>query len=664
MATYAPTSDNEDPEDGQIVDTQSIVGSLVQKMNTWLENRTIEVDLITSFLERGYGWPLPNVPRPGKKKQRRQLRLWVKENQTRIDKIRREKGVYAFTVEGKEEGYQPTEEQKKEWAQLHWQLQVHNCDYGEMHAVDMRIRGLIKEVLRGESWPEARQYIPKDHWVYLTLKNWLKAEEYESDRQAELKRDELSYMCKGEISESLMDELMVNYTYHTNKGPLKSQPALEKVMESQTAQKGYTERPSSPFRVTKRPSSPIRATRMPSPPFGVTEKSTSPFGATESQSTHKSTRTVTVNAIANSEPWNDYQSDADPTDDAMDEDRPCPDPAEFCRTLHLPVTLEEELETGTYPCLNNEEPIQEYINWQLFLQHTERDSWTHVTTQDIMEGRALSLHDYELESWAAAIDKDIGVIPEDEETGDWWLTDQQHAQITHNIRSAVRWFKKQPMSRRLHQLSMDGWLVHAVRLYTRGRGEWPWQMGPRPMSNTEHRLVELWENSIMRNAPPLPTAIDDYRKWWNSVDQQKLTHEKATKGYQVLSNAVRLREGLQNIWPHTRDEEQMRDYILRDYTWPISDQLVPPDSMVERAVIADWWANRRERLTSKWDPKCNPEERREAERLWHSCTALGTPKKVTQGIPSRRNVQRQRKRAKRTHQQRIAAGRVMPASMH
>jgi len=128
---------------------------------------------------------------------------------------------------------------------------------------------------------------------------------------------------------------------------------------------------------------------------------------------------------------------------------------------------------------------------------------------------------------------------------------------------------------------------------------------------------------------------------------------------------VRLQAGLQNIWPQTQEEEQMRDYILRDYTWPISDQLVPPDTLVEQAVIADWWANRRERLTSKWDPKCNAEERREAERLWYSCTALGTPKKVTQGIPNRRNIQRQRKRAKRTHQQRIAAGRaVMRNSMH
>jgi len=112
----------------------------------------------------------------------------------------------------------------------------------------------------------------------------------------------------------------------------------------------------------------------------------------------------------------------------------------------------------------------------------------------------------------------------------------------------------------------------------------------------------------MRKAPPLPTAIDDYRKWWNSVDQQKLIHEQATNGYQVLSNAVRLQEGLQNIWPQTQEEEQMRDYILRDYTWPISDQLVPPDTLVEQAVIADWWANRRERLTSKCVTRKNAEK--------------------------------------------------------
>ena len=122
----------------------------------------------------------------------------------------------------------------------------------------------------------------------------------------------------------------------------------------------------------------------------------------------------------------------------------------------------------------------------------------------------MSLDDWELEVWANAIDTELRLTSIDKYSGDWDVTDAQLDRINHHIRSAVEWFRQQPMQTRLHRLNTKGWLAERMYLYVQGRTTWPWQMGPAPINDIERRIIELWHNSNRKRVPEPPSAIHEY----------------------------------------------------------------------------------------------------------------------------------------------------------
>ena len=618
-------------EIGKRKEKQTAIGRLIQQMDTWVDTRTVEVDMIESFLKRGYEWPLPNIPKPTKKKQRRQLQIWIEENRPRIDKKREEEYSSRNWWEVVKGGYKPTEQQGKEWNQLQMSLKENMLNHEEKDRIEIRIRGLTQELITGEGCTMVKEFIPKDHWVYVKLKEWLIREKPETDRRSEEKKDGISTICGKDTSLSSRDDSTENIMEDSKEVVDKKQPSPEKIVEASRDRNGGMKRQSAPCRATKEEISPARATEIHSSPERVTENQPSIFGVTNSPTAIETRRVVTVNAV-------------NCGDQPADQRKPV-HPTEFCRSLHWPHTLEDDLMTGQYACQDDTSPIIQYIDWTTFFKRTKKDDWKRAVTQEIMENRAMALDDWQLDSWAKAIDSKFGCIQEDEETDEWILSDRQNARVTDHIRSAVRWFRRQSMSTRLDRLSIDAWLAQEVRMYIRGRTKWPWQMGPPPTNDVEYRLLELWDMSIKREAPLLTTATEDYETWWKQVDRTAYKAEEIAEGDQLLIDASTLARNLWNIPPASPEEGLMYRHVTKGTTWPISNELMPPYSNLQRQIVTNWWAEKRESLAHRWGSCYTINVLREATRQWKGDTRATQQQRVAHASPGRRNAQQQRRRA-------------------
>jgi len=502
---------------------------MIEKMERWAENGRVEIDLIETYLQRGYEWPLANTVKPKRKSQRRQLKEWIEKNKEMInEKKSKKKGIQYGT---KDNDFHPSDMQMMEWQKLLKELDPKRYDHQEARKVEIRTRGLIKHVLRGGDVHSVQEYIPKDHWVYIQLKEWLRKEAPNSDRQAELRMDDIYYQCGVKVSESLYDTMMEHDLMPADQG-LKKRPSSPKSMEDQpSAPKKGKESESSQIRVTECQSSPTAATKNPPSLLGVTNSQPS-LTVTDSHPPPDDCPTIMVNAIMPTRPPGRHESTTHPYN--------------FHRAQHRLVTLDEELETGQYPC-QEEVAIKHHIDWPTFLKNTNRHDWMHTITQEIMEGRHTALDEWQLESWAKSVDPYMGNILEDEDTGEWYMTDRQYERMLHHIRSAEEWFQNHTLRARLKLLNPHAWLTQAVRLYTQGRGKWPRMMGAPPTTNAECRLLELWEKEVKRIAPMLPTAIDDYDEWWK---QQNLVHYEAytiNEAKQLRKDAVNLAKELWNL---------------------------------------------------------------------------------------------------------------------
>src|SRR6185436_6425300 len=349
--------------------------------------------------------------------------------------------------------FHPSDLQKEEWQKLLKELSPKKSSYQEARTVETRTRALIKHVLRGEDGHSVQEYIPKDHWVYVQLKEWLRKEATNSDRQAELRRDDIYYQHGVEVSESLYDTMMERDLIPTDQG-LKKRPSSPKLIEDQpSVPKKGKESKSPQIRATKCQPSPTAATENPPSILGVTENQSS-LTVTDSHPPPDDCHTVMVNAIMPTRPPGRHESTIHPYN--------------FNRAQHRLITLEEELETGQYPC-QLKVAIQHHIDWPTFMKNTDRHDWIHTTTQEIMEGRHTALDEWQLKSWAKSVDPYMGNILEDEDTGEWYMTDRQSKCMLHHIRSAEEWFQNHTLRARLKLLNPHAWLTQAVRLYTQGR---------------------------------------------------------------------------------------------------------------------------------------------------------------------------------------------------
>lgn len=268
-------------------------------------------------------------------------------------------------------------------------------------------------------------------------------------------------------------------------------------------------------------------------------------------------------------------------------------------------------------------------------------------TQIIMEGRATALEGPEFDSWSIQIDKNLGQVKRDSE-GNQCFTDAQNERIIHNARSAVQWFQRQPMSRRLHRLTASGYLTRRVRLYLRHRSKWPTQMGPAPKGGTEHALLELWEDSIAHKAGKLPAAIDHYTAWCDRHETHRMTAEYRQVRQLVRDNAEKLQSKLQSLPLISIQTERLKSYVHGTRGWPKFMSLPKPTSQLETDVIKDWYGDNRSKLSPTWSPGITEQHRRDARILWHSLNAHGQA--INTPTPSSDRRSQQRKRQKRKQQ--------------
>jgi len=193
---------------------------------------------------------------------------------------------------------------------------------------------------------------------------------------------------------------------------------------------------------------------------------------------------------------------------------------------------------------------------------------------------------------------------------------------------------------------MKGWLAEQVRLWLRGRGKWPIQMGQEPANETEQRLVTLWEDSIKKRAPKVPSALDSYTTWWSMHEQQYLSAHYKRVGQKVKRDGKRLWQELQAISPTSRQANQLREYVNNGEEWPSFFTAHAPSSQLERDVLKDWYGEKRDLLSNEWTPWINEYHRQEANALWHGVTHHIEGARPIARQPSRRNQQRRRQRQK------------------
>lgn len=324
------------------------------------------------------------------------------------------------------------------------------------------------------------------------------------------------------------------------------------------------------------------------------------------------------------------------------------DPTKFCHDEHWPATLGQDLDNGNYACVNEIPTKQINIDWaqQNRSTYATAHPWLYQATQAIMEGRSTAMEEYELDSWAMQIDKDLGQIYEDED-GDQHMTDRQMRRVSNLVATAVQWFRHQPMVRRLQRLITKGWLAGQIRLYLRHRATWPRQMGPKPANETEQRLIAIWEDSIKKGAPKVPSALDYYTAWWNLHDAKYVSTQHQMVGQKVLKDGRRLWHFLQGIQPTSLLADQLREFLQNDGRWPRCMNTHMPTSQLEIDVIFDWYGEKRTFFPDEWTPNLTQFHKREAQVLWNSLTGHNTEIHTIVPLGGRRNQQRQRQRQKK-----------------
>ena len=644
--------------------------------------------MIQSFLKRGFDWPSQKQLRPTSKRQRKKATKWLERNEERMQYARRKilaKGGWQYDHE---DDYKPSPEQKEEWNSWLKRITGDITSQKEYEKKQTVIRGLIKKVLKGIDCQTAKGFIPKDHWVYITMRYWLEEKKEENDQWAEAMRINMEYEKQRKVSMKEMDgileerhiiamkeeERMPIRPTEKEKTPMKSLGEKSNQKEEETGQSGQNiaigdhpvyldtileespvaeaelltiginnsmdERPpkqrekdshATQIRATECQSTQNQAAANQPSTQRATESIASIFRATSSHTAHSECHTVPIHTVACETPTVAKPTKEDTANQLISITPKLIDPLAFTRRhAHYPATLEEDLLTGQYACEDTTSPIIHYIDWSTY---THKDNWTYNITQEIMENRAMSLDDWELEVWANAIDAELKLTCIDEYSEDWDVTDKQLDRINHHLRSATEWFRQQPMQTRLHRLNLKGWLAERIYLYVQGRTTWPWQMGPAPINDIERRLIELWHNSNRKWIPEPPSVIQEYTAWWRKAKQQAYSPQQLAIGNQLTTKAERLAHSLNKMPKGSHAEQEVLHYVTKGTAWPTTHSLQPPRSQLQQEVVTSWWANHRERLDRQWGPRYRPHLQAQAQILWHQCTMANDASDLTADEP-------------------------------
>ena len=208
MATKGSESEGEKKEKKAISPEKSATNQLIETMDSWLEERTKEVEMIQSFLKRGFDWPSQKHLRPTSKRQRKRVTKWLEKNKERMQYARKEilaKGGWQYDHE---HDYTPSPEQKEEWKQWLKHITRDTTSQKEYEKRQITIRGLIKNVLEGIDCQAVKRFIPKDHWVYITMRYWLEEQKEGNDQWAEAMRISIEYDKRRKVSMKEMDEIL------------------------------------------------------------------------------------------------------------------------------------------------------------------------------------------------------------------------------------------------------------------------------------------------------------------------------------------------------------------------------------------------------------------------------------------------------------------------
>ena len=420
MATKGSDSEENTPEDSNEKQGETPANRLIRSMDKWLEERTKEVEMIQSFLKRGFDWPSQKQLRPTSKRQRKKVTRWLEKNEERMQYARKEilaKGGWRYDHEN---DYKPSPEQKEEWKQWLKHITRDITSQKEYEERQTIIRGLIKKVLKEIDCHAVKRFIPKDHWTYITMRYWLEEKKEENDQWAEAMRTSMGYEKRREITMKEMDEILEDRHKMAMKGeekmpirpieeektpikpsggksdqnngeigqsgqdiPLGDPPiSLETILEeSPVAEEGLLaanainpmgERPpkqrgedshASQIRATECQSTQNEAAANQPSTQRATESIASIFRATSSHTAHKECHTVPIYTVACETLTVAKPTEEDTANQLIVITPKLIDPLAFTRRhAHYPVTFEEELLTGQYPCKDTDSPIKHYID--------------------------------------------------------------------------------------------------------------------------------------------------------------------------------------------------------------------------------------------------------------------------------------------------------------
>ena len=633
--------------------------------------------MIYSFLKRGFDWPLQESLRPNSKRQRKRITRWLESNEARLEDARnavRAKGGWRYNDE---HDYLPTIAQKEEWTQHLVKITGNMTNQEGYQRSQTIIRGLIKKIVEEKDCQAVKRFIPKDHWVYITLRYWLEEKKGENDQWAQAIRIQKEHEMNKELTMDEVDKILEEELQTTEKrdtdnppnplgktisekneenGLLEAKPptrhqlmAMETIFEEPSPVKGpaIEDRPHKEEQIhlsqigdvnhhplqsenTGCQSTQNEATTDQSLTQRTTEKTVPILGATNNQATHKECHTVSIYTVACERPTPAKSTGKSTTDQPLSITPRLIDPLAFTRRhIHYPATLEEDLLTGQYACMDTSSPIKHYIDWSTY---KHKDNWSRNITQEIMENRALSLHDWETDVWANTVDEELKLTYIDENAEEWHITTKQSARITHHMRSAADWFKQQPMQIRLHRLNTGGWLAKRLYYYVQGRVTWPWQLGPPPNTDVEHRLIELWHNSIKQRVHAPPSPIQEYTAWWQEAEKQTYSQQQLLAGTQLIADAKSLAIALNKIPTNSPIAQQVYYYVTKGTAWPISHLPQQPYSQLQLEVVTSWWTEHRERLDQQYGPRYTSQAQQQAQALWHNRHMHSNPSRI---IPSR-----------------------------
>ena len=143
-------------------------------------------------------------------------------------------------------------------------------------------------------------------------------------------------------------------------------------------------------------------------------------------------------------------------------------------------------------------------------------------------------------------------------------------------------------------------------------------MGPPPNTDVEHRLVELWHNSIKQRMHAPPTPIQEYTTWWQEAKTQAYSQQQLTTGTQLITDAEDLEIALNRIPTGSPIEQQIYCHVTKGTAWPISHLSQQPYSQLQLEIVTSWWTDHRERLDHQYGPRYTSHAQEQAKALWHN----------------------------------------------